>query len=123
MAPSVRILAVEDEPLLQRLLVTALKNRGYRVDICADGEEALGKIDQATYHLIITDFRMPRMTGIELIRALQARRERIPIVLTSSDTLEEMKIADQEVAAVEFLRKPYGLTDLYNAVQRALNRS
>ena len=121
MAESVyKILAVEDEVLLQRLLQTALKQRGHRVDVCGDGAEALEKLDQGSYDLVITDFRMPRMTGLTLIQTLRARARQIPIVLMSSNTLEEMGASAKDLAGIEFLRKPFGLTDLYAAVQRAV---
>jgi len=115
-----RILAVEDEELLQRLLQTALKRRGHRVEVCGDGQEALEKLDQGRYDVVVTDFRMPRMTGLTLIQTLRARADRTPIVLMSSNTLEEMGASAKDLAGIEFLRKPFGLTELYAAVQRAV---
>jgi len=116
----VRILVVDDEPLLRRLLLTALEARGHAVDVCSDGEEALEKFEKGRYDLVVTDFRMPRMTGVELIQNLLRRPTRVPVVLTSSDTLEEMKIPSP-LEGVEFLQKPFGLSELFSAVQRALH--
>ena len=120
MAQSVRILVVEDEPLLQRMLGAALKSRGYRVEVCGDGQEAIKWIEAVTFNLVITDFRMPRMTGIMLIQTLWDQPRRIPVILMSSNTLEELGLKPQDLPGVEFLRKPFGLTDLFAAIERAL---
>jgi two-component system chemotaxis response regulator CheY len=118
--PGYRVLAVEDEPLLRDLLSRALEIKGHRVETCGNGEEALAKIEKTRFDVVITDFRMPRMTGLELIRILQGRAERIPIVLMSSNTLEELGVTAKDLAGVEYLRKPFGLTDLHASLRRAI---
>lgn len=114
-----RILVVEDEELVRRMLQAALKQRGHRVDVAPDGEAAFGRLQETVYDVLITDFRMPKMTGLELIRALD---HAIPTILMSSNTPEELALTDQDLARLEFLRKPFGLTDLYAAIGRAIGR-
>jgi DNA-binding response OmpR family regulator len=118
--PTYRILVVEDEPLIRDLLIRALELRGHRVVTCGDGEEALLKIGGTRFDVVITDFRMPRMTGLALIRTLKARPERMPIVLMSSNNLEELAVTEKDLAGVEFLLKPFGLAELHAAVRRAV---
>lgn len=119
MPDAFRILVVDDEELLRRLLVTALSGRGHQVDAVADGTEAVARLEKGRYELLITDFRMPRMTGTGLIRWIRERDLKVPVILMSSNTIEEMKSTVQDLSGVEFLRKPFGLTDLFTAVQRA----
>jgi len=121
--PGFRILVVDDEELLRRLLVTALSGRGHQVETAGDGEEAARKLESGRFDLLITDFRMPKMTGIALIQWIKEKKLRIPVVLMSSNTLEEMKATFSELVGVEFLRKPFGLTDLFTAVQRSRRSS
>lgn len=110
-----RILVVEDEELVRRMLQAALQQRGHKVDVCPDGEAAFRRLQQAPYDVLITDFRMPKMTGLELIRALGFS---MPTVLMSSNTPEELALTDKDMAGLEFLRKPFGLTDLHAAIAR-----
>lgn len=112
-----RILVVEDEELVRRMLQAALKQRGHKVDVCQDGEEAFGRLQVSGYDVLITDYRMPKMTGLELIRSLDSS---IPTILMSSNTPEELALTDNDLAELQFLRKPFGLTDLYAAIARAI---
>jgi CheY-like chemotaxis protein len=114
-----RILVVEDEELVRRMMLAALKGRGYRVEVCADGEAGLRKLQDEPFDVLITDYRMPKMTGLELIRAAGLP---IPTILMSSNTLQELALEARDLAGIEFLRKPFGLTDLYAAVERAVRK-
>ncbi|MBI3858597.1 MAG: response regulator [Planctomycetes bacterium] len=118
--PARKILVVEDEELVRRLLISALRQRGHQVETCSNGEEALLKLEKIRVDVLITDFRMPRKTGMELIKALRKKGKCPPTVLMSSNTLEELAIGDADLAGVEFLRKPFGLTDLHEAIRRAV---
>ena len=118
--PSYRVLVVEDDPLVQKMVIAALRQKGHRAEACGDGRQALEKIEQERFDVVLTDFRMPNMTGLALIKSLQARPDRMAIVLMSSNTLEEMGVSARDLAGVEFLRKPFGLTDLHRTLQRAI---
>ena len=107
---------VEDEELVRRMLQAALKQRGHKVEVCGDGEAAFRRLLEAEFDVLITDFRMPKMTGLELIRAIGPV---IPTILMSSNTPAELALTADDLVGLEFLRKPFGLTDLYAAVQRA----
>lgn len=115
-----RILVVEDEPLLRQLLTTALEGRGHTVETACDGEEGLRAVRDRRPDVLITDFHMPVMTGILLIRGLREEGLRIPSILMSSNTLRELALTAQDLEGIQFLRKPFGLTELHASVQRAL---
>jgi CheY-like chemotaxis protein len=116
-----RVLVVEDEPLLRQLMTTALEGRGHRVVTASDGQEGFEKLQGGSHDLLLTDYHMPRMTGIALIRALREQGVLIPIILMSSNTLEELALTARDLESIQFLRKPFGLSELYATVQRALN--
>lgn len=99
------------------MLQAALKQRGHKVEVCGDGEAAFHKLQETEFDVLITDFRMPRMTGLELIRALGPS---IPTILMSSNTPAELALSAKDLEGLEFLRKPFGLTDLYAAIGRVL---
>jgi DNA-binding response OmpR family regulator len=114
------ILVVEDEPLLRQLLTTALEGRGYRLMTASDGQEGFEKLQTGSYNLLLTDFHMPRMTGIALIQALREKGLLIPTILMSSNTLEELALTALDLDGIQFLRKPFGMSELYASVHRAL---
>ncbi len=115
-----RILVVEDEPLLRQLLTTALVGRGYRVVTASNGQEGLEKVQRGSHDVLLTDYHMPLMTGLALIRALREQSLPIPTILMSSNTLEELALTAQDLDGIHFLRKPFGMSELYASVQRAL---
>jgi CheY-like chemotaxis protein len=118
-----RILVVEDEPLIRQLLLTALGGRGHKVETCPHGAEGLQKLKGGAFDVLITDFHMPRMTGIQLIEALRSSKIKIPTILMSSNNLEELALTGKDLEGVQFLRKPFGINELFGAVQRALKPS
>jgi DNA-binding response OmpR family regulator len=115
-----RILVAEDEELVRRMMQAALKQRGHQVEACSDGQAALRKLQEQPFDVLITDYRMPKMTGVELIKATAGLG--VPTILMSSNTIEEMAINAKDLAGVEYLRKPFGLTDLHAAIARSVRK-
>ena len=115
-----RILVVEDEPLLRQLLTAALEGRGHTVETACDGEQGFQAARDRRPDVLITDFHMPVKTGILLLRGLREEGLRIPSILMSSNTLEELALTAQDLDGIQFLRKPFGIGELYASVQRAV---
>jgi len=115
-----RILVVEDEPLIQQLLLTALGSRGHKVESASNGAEGLLRLKAGTFDVLITDFHMPKMTGIQLIHAVRAARIRISTILMSSNNLDELQVSGKDLEGIQFLRKPFGINELFASVQRAV---
>lgn len=119
-----RILAVDDEPSIVRLVTAALSARGYEVIAAHDGQDALDKVALEKPDLIVLDIMMPRMDGREVARRLAASPStaKIPIIFLSAigdldsqlDTLEEMK-------DVEYLTKPFDVKELGDYVDAMLD--
>jgi len=116
----VRILLVEDKDSLRQMLATAIKRSGYTVDEAADGPVAIEKIRKRPYHLVITDLRLPNLSGLEVLRAQREADPSIPVlIMTAFGTIEEAVEAIKD-GAFDFLTKPVDITHLSLLIERAL---
>lgn len=115
------ILLVEDDPEQLEPLHTALSQEGYTVDSAEDGKTAQGLIDYVDYDLLILDWMLPDLEGIELCRYYRQRGKTSPILmLTARDTTQD-KIAGLDTGADDYLIKPVDLLELLARI-RALGR-
>jgi DNA-binding response OmpR family regulator len=118
-----RILIIEDEPLIRKLLGIALRRSGHTVHACPDGPTGLRRLRSGRYDLLLTDFRLPGMTGIEVVRAAREKGIEIPVVLMSTSSPEELGVPARERRGFRFLRKPFGLRVLASIIRRTLRGS
>src|SRR5262245_33056916 len=117
------ILLVEDKDSLRQMLRLTLKNAGYSVDEATDGSEARRKLNESRYALVLTDLKMPRADGLEVLRSAKAADpETSVIVLTAYGTIDEAVQAMKD-GAYDFLQKPVDSRHLLLLVQRALEES
>lgn len=120
---SERILLVDDEPSIVQLMKHALKRAGYSVESHADGSEALDAFlaDPTGFDLVITDFAMPRMNGVDLARGLYESRAELPVILVSGfgAMIDNDALAGTHV--VEVVAKPPRIAELLERVRRALD--
>lgn len=115
-----RILVVDDEAKMRRLLEMSLKNMGYEVVQAGDGEEALTCFNEAPFDLVLTDLKMPRMDGLQLLRGLRERGEDVPvIVLTAFGTIESA-VEAMKLGAADYIIRPFEMETVELAVTRAL---
>lgn len=116
-----RILIVEDEQRLARLLRKSLMEEGHAADIANSGEEALDWVASAEYDAIILDVMLPGMDGITVCRELRTRRVQVPILLlTARDGIED-RVTGLDAGADDYLTKPFAFAEL-SARLRALSR-
>jgi two-component system OmpR family response regulator len=117
----VRLLVAEDDSALRSVLERGLKEHGYVVDAVADGETALGFLREYEYAVAIIDWRMPKVSGIDVVRALRARLDSVPVLmLTAKDTALE-RVTGLDEGADDYLVKPFDFGELL-ARLRALQR-
>lgn len=112
--PGIRILVIEDDLLSQAILKDALEQDGYSVELAGNGREALGLCQQEHFPIIITDWEMPEMDGLEFCRAMRAMPSEhysFILLLTSHDKKDEL-IAGLEAGADEYLVKPVHVIEL-----------
>lgn len=112
-------LVADDEPQIGHLLRDALAQIGYVADVVQDGESASRRLADKEYSLLISDVMMPLKTGIELVRDLRARGRETPVVLMSSFLSDEALTACSKLEHLAFLQKPFSLSDLRRAIERA----
>jgi two-component system KDP operon response regulator KdpE len=119
-APS-KILIVDDEPQIRRVLRTSLTAQGYIVSDARSGEEALIKIREERFDLILLDVNMPGMGGLEACRQVRAVSEAAIIMLTVRNT-EPDKVAGLDAGADDYVTKPFGMTELLARIRANLRR-
>ncbi|HSS19657.1 MAG TPA: response regulator transcription factor [Pyrinomonadaceae bacterium] len=122
MNDAARILVVDDEPQLTRVLRTGLKSRGYEVRAAADGLSALDTFNDWQPDLVVTDLAMPNLDGLELCRRLRAISQ-VPIIILSAKGEEKIKVEALDLGADDFVTKPFGIDELLARVRAALRRS
>ena len=116
-----RILVVDDEPQLTRVLLRSLTSKGYDVRIAGDGEFALQTVHDWTPSLVITDLAMPNMGGLELCRRLREVSD-VPIVVLSVRGEEKTKVEALDAGADDYVTKPFGMDELLARIRAALRR-
>jgi len=117
-----RILVVDDEPQLRRVLRTGLKSRGYDVRAAADGLAGLEAFNDWHPDLVITDLAMPNVDGLELCRRLRAISQ-VPIIVLSAKGEEKTKVEALDLGADDFVTKPFGIDELLARVRASLRRA
>jgi two-component system, OmpR family, KDP operon response regulator KdpE len=117
-----RILVVDDEPQITRVLRTSLSSQGYDIRVANDGETALEIMKDWTPDLVITDLSMPNMDGLELCRRLRATTQ-IPIVILSVRGEERTKVQALDAGADDYVTKPFGIEELLARVRASLRRA
>ena len=122
MRDMMRILVVDDEPQITRVLRASLASSGYDVLLARDGVEAFDLFRESTPDLVITDLFMPRMDGIELTRSIRQMSE-VPIIVLSVREQETMKIAALDEGADDYVTKPFSTQELLARVRAQLRRS
>jgi two-component system KDP operon response regulator KdpE len=122
MTNQARILVVDDEPQLTRVLRMGLKSRGYDVRSAADGLAGFEAFNDWHPDLVITDLAMPNVDGLELCRRLRAIST-VPIIVLSAKGEEKTKVEALDLGADDFVTKPFGIDELLARVRAALRRS
>ena len=117
-----RILVVDDEPQITRVLRRSLTSHGYDVRSAADGESALETFGDWRPDLVITDLSMPNVNGIELCRRLR-KLSTVPIVVLSVKGEEKTKVEALDAGADDYVTKPFGMDELLARIRAALRRT
>jgi two-component system KDP operon response regulator KdpE len=117
-----KILIVDDEPQITRVLRTALSTQGYSLRVAADGVEGMAAVHEWKPDLVITDVSMPQMNGVELCREIRAISE-IPILVLSVRNHDRMKIEALDAGADDYVTKPFSIQELLARVRAQLRRS
>ncbi len=118
-----RILIVEDDVSLNRLISEKLKKEHYTVDSCHLGNEALAYIDGAEYDLIILDIMLPNMSGLEILTHIRSKKNTVPVLLlTAKDSVED-KVTGLDLGADDYMAKPFAFEELLARIRVLIRRS
>jgi two-component system, OmpR family, KDP operon response regulator KdpE len=117
-----RILLVDDEPQILRVLRMPLQSSGYDVVTAADGLEGFQRFEAEKPDLIVTDLSMPEMNGLELTRAVREVSD-VPIIVLSVRNTEKMKVQALDQGADDYLTKPFSIPELLARVRAQLRRT
>jgi two-component system phosphate regulon response regulator PhoB len=118
------ILVVEDEDSLATLLQYNLQKEGYSVTMAGDGEEALLLVDEKLPDLIVLDWMLPKLSGIEVCRRLRQRNEtrNVPIIMLTARGEETDRIRGLDTGADDYVVKPFSMTELAARIRAVLRR-
>jgi two-component system, NtrC family, response regulator AtoC len=118
-----RILIVDDEPLNLDLLDQELADIGHTTERAIDGSEALAKLDTVNPDLVLLDYQMPGMNGIEVLREIRKRDENLPVVIITAYGTIERAVEAVKAGADDFVTKPFDPEHLALVVKKALERA
>src|SRR5215467_9191807 len=117
-----RVLVVDDEPQITRVLRTVLTSHGYQVQTAAEGQAALTSFNEWKPELVITDLYMPHMDGLELCRRIRSMSA-VPIIVLSVKGEERTKVEALDSGADDYVTKPFGMDELLARVRALMRRS
>jgi len=120
-----RVLIVDDEPHVTIILAESLKkaNKGYIIETANSGQEALAKIRQEPFDLILTDYRMPQMDGLDLATEVHRLSPETQVVLMTAYGTQKLRERTEQLRIAGFLDKPFTATQIREVVERVLERT
>jgi DNA-binding NtrC family response regulator len=116
-----RILLAEDDPQMQLAIKTGLSRAGYELSVAGDGRAALELYDAESFELIISDQRMPEMSGQEFLAALQKRDVPPPFIMITAYGTITQAVEAMQLGASDFITKPFSIDDLLRVIERVLS--
>ncbi len=117
-----RILLVDDEHSVQKLLSSALRKDGYEVVAALDGRAALDRVADSAFDLIVLDLTLPKIDGFEVCRQVRATSS-VPIIMLTAKVEEIDKVLGLEIGADDYITKPFSMREFRSRVKAVLRRS
>ena len=117
-----RILLVDDEQPVQKLLSYPLEKDGYEVVPALDGQEALNEFERQRFDLVVLDIMLPKIDGLEVCRQLRAKSS-VPIIMLTAKAEEIDKVLGLELGADDYITKPFSMREFRSRVRAALRRA
>jgi two-component system OmpR family response regulator len=118
-----RILVVEDDRKIASFVVNGLKQSGYAVDHCPDGEDALIKAQTIAYDLVVVDVMLPKLDGLSLVQQLRHNEKRTPVLILSAKASVDDRVRGLQAGGDDYLTKPFAFSELLARVQALIRRA
>ena len=119
---SARILVVDDEDIVVRSCLRILADTGYTVDVARGGAEALRKIDETDYNVLLVDIMMPQINGLEVLQHVKQKRPDSEVIIFTGLSQTETALRAQELGAFAYLPKPFEPAELRDLIVGALEK-
>lgn len=117
-----RLLVVEDEEKVARLVRRVLEKERYRVDIAPNGQSALDQIDIVPYDLVILDLTLPQKGGLEVLHLLRQQGNQVPILILTARSEVRTRVRGLDLGADDYLVKPFAIAELLARIRALLRR-
>jgi two-component system response regulator PilR (NtrC family) len=118
-----RILVVDDESSMRQLLEIALGKEGYRVTVAESGHEAVALLNKGSFDLVISDIRMPDMTGVEVLRHVKEVSSETVVIMITAYASTETAVEALRLGAYDYITKPFKIEEVKNTIQHALEKN
>ncbi len=115
-----RILIVDDEPSIRRVLTAHLRRDGHRVDAAQHGGEAISLLEAQPYHLVVTDLKMPKIGGLELLAWCRSELPELPVIIITAHGTVHSAVEALKLGAHDYITKPFDLAELRHVVDKAI---
>lgn len=115
-----RILIVDDEPSIRKVLSAHLRRFGYEVETAEDGAAAIQLLRTEPFHLVVSDLRMPQVDGMELLGWVQAHQPGLPLILITAHGTVDSAVEALKRGAFDYVSKPFDRDELHGVIQKAL---
>jgi DNA-binding response OmpR family regulator len=120
--PTIRVLIVEDDVVMRAALRSILRKDGYEVDAAESGEEALVLLRDADYDLLITDLRLPGISGLDVLRTVKETGANIGMIMITAYASADSAVMAMKAGADDYLPKPFELPEIRLAVRKVLEK-
>lgn len=117
-----RILLVEDEKNLVRIILDTLVQEGFEIEVAYNGNEGLLKFHEIRPHIIVTDIMMPRMNGFEMVKRIRETDRNTPILFLSARSETDDVVTGFELGCNDYLKKPFGIAELIVRIKALVNK-
>jgi two-component system OmpR family response regulator len=118
-----RLLLIEDDPMIGEIVLETLRTEAYAVDWVKDGAMADGALRVESYDLVILDLGLPKKDGLDVLKSLRARKQRMPVLVTTARDAVEQRIAGLNAGADDYVLKPYDIDELLARIRAHLRRA
>jgi two-component system, OmpR family, response regulator len=118
-----RIMVVEDDKKIASFVVNGLRQSGYAVDHCPDGEDALAMAEATNYDAAVVDLMLPKLDGLSLIQRLRSQGLRVPILILSAKSSVDDRVKGLHAGGDDYLTKPFAFSELLARVQALIRRA